>query len=128
MKITESKLRNIIRQVIRESMHSKDLEYYASHPDPSVGPRPNARHSAAAQRSLGLERLLRSLPVYAGPLGFEDSLSGDDLYYVDGEVELSRSEAESLLRSKLSAHDLRGFSMEEVVSHVLDRGTLVGSY
>ena len=128
MRITESKLRNIIRQVIRESMHTKDLEYYASHSDPSVGPRPNARHAASAERSLGLKRLLRSLPVDAGPLGFEDSLSGDDLYYVDGEVEISRSEAEELLRSKLRNHDLQGFSLEDVVSYVLDQGTPVGSY
>lgn len=131
MRITESKLRNIIRQVIRESMHSKDLEYFASHPDPSVGPEPGTSHRASAQRSLGLKRLLQSLPVEAGPMGFQDSLYGDDLYYVGGEVELFRSEAEESLRSKLSklsADDLQGFSVDEVVNYVLDQGTPVGSY
>lgn len=145
MRITESKLRNIIRQVIRESMHPKDQELYSHYPD--MAPAPGARHAAEGQRRQDLAFLLKHLPVKAGAMGIEDPVYSDDLYYVSdytspdqGEVEISRSEAEELLTQKLLeleqsgtlapqlAQKMQKFSTEELVSYILDQGSPIGDF
>jgi hypothetical protein len=121
MRITESKLRRIIRQVIKESSAAeRDAAYRVDRPDMTHDV-PSPAHRAAGDRSVRLSELVQGLGINAGPIGEDphDPYSGEDLYYVGNQVDLSEEEAMSELYKLLEDQPLGDFSAKEVIEHIL---------